>query len=245
MQKSILLGIICLYQLASIWAAPTSLFWTICTTETLDTGVVSAQATNYFPLKKGDGPYFSPQVGCNFGLFTWNNFSGEAGLDYIKGHPNAVIFNGKIGCPEGKLFTNAPSLSVGIYNAGPKPNKTNVFNIVDCIVGKSLPKCLGGELFAGVYRGGKTLGKHNAGIMVGYDRGFYAAKAEDGSDYYKLYLTADYASGKNVIGGYGVSATYYFTPLCNLQTGPIRFNAPKINGRWKWSLSFTYGVKVR
>lgn len=46
----------------------------------------------------------------------------------------------------------------------------------------------------------------------------------------KWVLAADYASGRNAIGGGGVGIYYYFTPNISLLTGPVWFNDESING---------------
>jgi hypothetical protein len=49
-------------------------------------------------------------------------------------------------------------------------------------------------------------------------------------------FSADYATGKNTIGGGGVALTHYFTPDIYLETGPVWFNSRSTNGPWKWAL---------
>jgi len=49
-------------------------------------------------------------------------------------------------------------------------------------------------------------------------------------------LAADYASGKNYIGGGGFGMYHYFTKDISLLTGPVWFNDHAINGQWKWTV---------
>jgi hypothetical protein len=71
--------------------------------------------------------------------------------------------------------------------------------------------------------------------MVAFDHGFIPAKDAAGNEYSKVVFAADYASGKNAIGGYGIGVNYYFTKDISLLTGPVFFNEKKINGTWKLS----------
>ncbi len=71
--------------------------------------------------------------------------------------------------------------------------------------------------------------------MVAFDRGFLPAKDAEGNEYSKVVLAADYASGKNSIGGGGAGLYYYFTKNIDLLTGPVWFNDKGINGDWKWT----------
>jgi hypothetical protein len=76
----------------------------------------------------------------------------------------------------------------------------------------------------------------NAGGMVGYDYGFWKVKDAAGAEYNKWTVLADYASGKNFIGGYSVGMGYNFTKDIDILTGPVWFNDHVINGGWKWTV---------
>jgi hypothetical protein len=62
--------------------------------------------------------------------------------------------------------------------------------------------------------------------MVAYDRWLKKDKVQ---------FAADYASGKNYIGGGGVGLYYYFTPNISILAGPVWFNDKGINGKMKWT----------
>lgn len=229
--------------ISNVFATPTSLFWTNCTTDTLDTGIVNVDVDNYFTILegRGKGSSFSPDIGATLGVFSWHDLKAEAGVDYIAGVDNDFFFNGKVGMEEGKLFQYAPSWSLGMFDIGTKPHRTN-FNIIDLVIGKSLPDIIGGRFFLGGYGGTtNTLGKNRGGIMVGFDRGFRQVKDKEGTSYYKWHFSADFASGKNVIGGGGFALSHYFSPYLYIETGPVWFNAPQINGQWKWALQINFG----
>src|SRR5581483_9729488 len=126
-------------------ATPTSLFWTNCTTDTLDPGRGNIDVDNYFTLfeGKGRGSSFSPDLGFTVGVLSLGDFKVESGVDYIVGSDNLFYFNGKVGIDEGKLFSSSPSMSLGFFNLGVKSHATN-FDVVDFVIGKSLPEPIGG-----------------------------------------------------------------------------------------------------
>jgi hypothetical protein len=238
--KSIVFMFLAQCAISTLYAGPTSLFWTNCTTAVLDTGTLHLNVDNYFSVfnRRGHGESFPPDVGFTYGLFTWNNIKAEAGFDYFGGADNPWTFNSKMGVPENALFCHAPSLSLGMFDIGTRcrgKHATNQ-NVVDLIIGKSLPDSVGGIFYVAGFSGGRAMGKNRQGFMVGFERTFCPAMYCDGTEYHKLKLEIDYASGKNTIGGGGVGIAYYFTPGITLLTGPVFFNDAKINGSWKWSV---------
>jgi hypothetical protein len=240
MKKELIVLCTQLLMAASIEATPSSLFWTNCTTSIQKTGTANLNVDNYFRVihpRKGDSA-FPTDFGVTVGAFSWNNVQGEIGADYIAGKHTPWYFSGKIGLDEEILFSHAPAVNIGIFNAGTKnsgPKRTNE-NIVDLIFGKSLPGCLGGKLYLGLFSGSKAMGKNRCGVMIGYHRPFFLVKDRVGEEYHTLALCADYASGKNTIGGGGCGLMYYFTPKISILTGPVWFNDHDINGKWKWSV---------
>lgn len=229
-------------------ATPSSVFWTNCTTEVLSTGTVNLNVDNYFTLfnRRGHNSYFSPDVGLLFGLFTWNGISSEAGIDLQGGTDRPLFFNAKLGIPEKKLFCDAPSFSLGIFGVGTQTSgqeRTNA-NVLDAVVGKTLPNPIGGNFYVGGYSGSSALRGTRQGFMVAYTRFFKEVKHVDGSKYHKWEFGADYASGKNLIGGGGFALTYYFTPSICIQTGPVWFNSSQLLGNWKWSIQIYMAFDV-
>lgn len=230
--------------ITSLWAVPTSLFWTNCTTGVQPEHTARICALNYFPIKhRHCDPAFPIDVGATYGLFSFNGMSAEAGVDFLAGTSHPFFFNAKVGVHEDWLFSSAPSLSVGIYNVGTRtggPKRTNQ-NIIDVVLGKSLPEL--GTVYLGGFSGSHAMGKNHGGVMVGYSYAFCKRKYVcDGREYNKWAVLADYASGKNTIGGGGIACSYYFTPDAFVTTGPVWFNSAKINGRWKWSLQLYVDV---
>lgn len=231
-----------------LYGTPSTVFWTVCTTDVYSTGTGHIDEDNYFTVfnKRKHGSSFPPDTGFELGVFSWGNMSVEAGIDYLGGTDDPLFFNIGASIPEGKMFCHAPSFKVGFFNAGTRyhgHDRTNQ-NIVDIIVGKSLPDWIGGRFFVGGFFGSRTIGKNRQGFMVSYQRPFCSVKHCDGKDYFKWVLCANYASGKNTIGGGGLGIYYYFTPDISILTGPVLFNSNKINGNWKWSVQIDISFSV-
>lgn len=256
-----ILAFLLLLTLNFTWidARPTSLFWTNCTTDVLPAGTGRVESYNYFTIynkRNKPGEFFNPDIGVTMGVFSWQNINVEAGLDYIGGARDPFYFNAKIGMAENVEFPFAPTVSVGIYNIGTRSHTTlspgclngiclpTNQDIVDVVLGKTLPY-FGGKLYIGGFCGRKSMGKNRAGVLVGYSRGFlHAIEAQTGMQYDKWTFLADYASGKNTIGGGGIAVSYHFTPYICLRTGPVWFNTKQFNGRWKWSVQFLCDVPL-
>ena len=223
-------------------AAPSSLYWTNCTTGVKDTGTINFSTSNYFTMFKSHGKNtsFPTDIGLNFGLATWHDFSLEMGFDYLVGKTNTLAFSGKFGIKENKLFNKAPSFSFGIFSVSTKQSANQ--DVLNFVLGKELPGPIGGILYAGAFSGSQYLGKNRQGVMVGYDRGFYDAVDSSGSKYSKWHFLADYSSGKNAIGGGGFGLSYYFNKDIWVIAGPVWFNDRKLNGSCKWTLQFNFNI---
>lgn len=243
--RILLLSVMMLGSIHRIWGTPSSLFWTNCTTDVQPTGTGNIDADNYFTVfnSKGRGQTFPPDIGVLIGVFTVKDFSVEMGFDYLGGTDYPLFFNAKIGIPEAKLFSWSPSFSLGVFDIGTKSGVTNL-NVFDVVFGASLPKEIGGNVYIGGYTGNRALGRVRQGYMVGFSFPFSPAKDCKGKEYHKWILEADYASGKNELGGGGVGLSYYFTPSISIQTGPTWFNDAKTNGRWKWSFQVDIGFPI-
>lgn len=242
------LGLLFLF-IGILEGTPSSVFWTNCTTDVYATGTGHIDVDNYFTVfnRRGHGSSFAPDTGFELGAFSWEDWSCEAGIDYSGGTDDPLFFNIGIGLPEDKLFSEAPSFKVGFFNAGTRSSghsRTNQ-NIVDVIIGKTLPDWIGGgKLCIGGFSGSRAMGKNRQGFMVSYQRSFCPAKYCDDKEYFKWVICADYASGKNTIGGGGVGVYHYFTPDISILTGPVWFNSTKINGDWKWSVQIDISFSV-
>jgi hypothetical protein len=219
----------------------------VCTTDVYDAGIGHIDPDNYFTIfkKRGKNPSFPTDIGFEIGIFNWKDIKVETGFDYSGGTNHPFFFNVGAGVEENKMFCHSPSFKVGIFNVGTHSghHRTDQ-NILDIIVGKSLPDWIGGNLFLGGFSGSKAMGKNRQGFMAAYTRSFCPAKYCGDKDYFKWVLAVDYASGKNTVGGGGIGMYYYFTPDISILTGPVWFNDAKINGKWKWSVQVDISFKL-
>ncbi len=126
----------------------------------------------------------------------------------------------------------APALQLGFYAYGTQGGNTNA-DIVYLVTGRTFGET---QLAAAYWTGnGQTLRSSNNRMQ---DRGYMASVQHKLSDHASL--VADYESGRNVLGGGGVGASYNLTKQCNLVTGPVWFNDRGLNGGMKWTTQFTW-----
>lgn len=223
-----------------IYATPSTTYWTPCTSDVQPYKKWHITYDSYFTVdkegsEKGDLP---TDTGLTIGVLPFEKLNLEVGVDFMQPQDDPWMFNAKLGTPEGALFEGSPALNLGIFNVGTKKDVTD-YNIVDFIAGKTLPWKLG-RLFLGGYWGSDTLKSSSGevkdnGFMVGYDYGFLPVK-DDKGEFNRFVLAADYASGKNAIGGGGVGLYTYFTRDIDLLTGPVWFEDQGLNGNWKWTV---------
>jgi hypothetical protein len=249
----------------TVSATPSTTYWTPATSDVQPFNVWHIGVDNYFRLSRtaeegapnagGQLGSFPTDVGLTVGVLPFEKLNMEVGIDGLfpgtHAHPaltsigNSLLFNAKIGTPEGAFFGSwFPAINIGIFNVGTKSEVTDM-NIVDLIVGKTLGPF--GRIHVGGYygnpgsalmrEGGGASGElDNAGGMVGYDYGFWKVKDKEGNEYNKWVFAADYASGKNFIGGGGFGMYHFFNKDISLLTGPVWFNDHVINGQWKWTV---------
>ena len=223
-----------------VYATPSTTYWTPCVFDVQPYGVWHITQDNYFTVdkkgtEKGD---LTTDVGLTVGVLPFEKLNLEVGFDMNEPLDDPLSFNAKFGTPENSLFQGSPALNLGIFNVGTQEDSTD-YNIVDFIVGKTLPAKLG-RLHLGLYAGSNTLKNSggqvkNEGFMWGYDKGFCPVKDQKG-EFNRFVLAADYASGKNAIGGGGVGMYTYFTRDVSLLMGPVWFNDQGLNGNWKWTV---------
>jgi len=176
-------------------------------------------------------PAFPAVAGLTFGKKTGGGFSLEYGFDYLFPADYPLYFNVRCGFLEGAISSSAPAVQIGVFNIGTKKDVTNQ-NIVYTVVGKTLPNGMG-RFSVGYYVGNGCVlkssdgEKENKGFMVAYDR---IIKPD------KFAFAADYASGKNSVGGGGFGIYYYFAKNASLLVGPVWFNDKALNGKMKWTI---------
>lgn len=239
MKKSLFYLFLVLFPFHVVFATPSSLFYTNCTTQIQQKGVLSLGLNTFFTVfkKRGHGSQLPVDVGLTLGLFKWEDLAGEVGIDFLGSTDDPILFNAKIGMQEDKLFKHAPAFNVGIFNVGTRHHGNSFSrtdqNIVDFIFGKKVGNTEL-RLYLGFFSGSRTIGHDRRGIMGGFSYSFGKTKDSQNKEYFKWLIAADYASGKNTIGGGGFGFYYYFFPSVSLITGPVFFNSEKYNGSWKW-----------
>jgi hypothetical protein len=223
-------------------ATPSTTYWTPMTVDIQPYGVLHAGVDNYFTVfRKADdgGGMFPTDLGLTLGVLPFDKLRMEVGVDLLESSDNPLYFNAKIGVPEDAFFSGQPTLQIGVFNVGTKSDVTNQ-NILYGVIGKSIPGI--GRLSVGPYIGNKKVlvdkdgEKENVGFMAAFDRAFLPAKDAAGNEFSRVVVAADYASGKNAIGGGGAGLYYFFTKDISLLTGPVFFNEEAINGKWKWTV---------
>jgi len=231
-------------------ATPSTTYWTPMTVDIQSFGVLHTGVDNYFTVfRKAEdgGGMFPTDLGLTIGVLPFDKVKMEFGVDLLESSDNPLFFNAKIGIPEDAFFSWQPTLQVGVFNVGTKSDVTNQ-NIVFGVVGKSIPAI--GRISAGAYLGNKKVlldkdgEKENAGFMVAYDRAFLPVKDKDGNEFSRVVFAADYASGKNAIGGGGAGLYYFFTKDISVLTGPVFFNEEAINGKWKWTVQLDINTSL-
>ena len=216
------------------WATPSTTYWTPCTTDIQAPRVWHLGIDDYFTVGKrgpgNSGEGFPTDVGVQYGIEVTKKIQAEVGCDMLEPADDPWYLNGKIGCPEGALGAGAPAIELGIFNVGLHRGVTNqdIFNV---IIGKTLPDN-SGRLHAALYCGNPGVlrsgegARENTGFMIAYDRWLIPGK---------WLLAADWASGKNAIGGGGAGVYYFFTKDVSVLAGPVWFNDRGINGTVKWT----------
>ncbi|MBI4218188.1 MAG: hypothetical protein HY610_03640 [Elusimicrobia bacterium] len=238
----ILVGIAVCVLSGPAGSTPSTTYWTPSVIDIQGHKVGHVTYDNYTTLtKKGitnGGSAFANDLGLTVGVLPFQKFQMEVGFDWMEPADYPLSFNAKAGAPEGALFQGAPALQIGIFNVGTEKDITDQ-NIGYVVTGRSLPAGLGRVHLSAYLGNSKVLkdsdgNKENTGFMVAYDYGFWAAQSNDGG-FNRVVFAADYASGKNAIGGGGVGLYYYFTKNVDLLAGPVWFNDTVMNGVWKWT----------
>jgi hypothetical protein len=237
----------CVYGMASVsLATPSTEFWTSGTTDIQPFGMAHIGIDNYFTVFKifADGAgAFPTDAGLTVGVLPFSKVQMEIGVDLMEPQDFPVFANAKIGIPENGLFKGQPGIAAGIFNVGTKKDVTN-YNIGYAALGKTIPVI--GRLFIGGYMGNKNVlgGITDKGVTIAWDHGFLNATGAGGSDYSRLLLCADLASGKNIYGGGGVGIAWFFNENISILTGPVFFNDEALNGKWKWTTQLDINLKV-
>jgi hypothetical protein len=150
-------------------------------------------------------------AGLTVGVLPLEKIQLEIGIDYRDAggeHTYPLLFNTKIGVPEGALFSNSPALAIGGYDFGTKSDVTD-YNIYYGLAAKTVGAF--GRFSAGYYSGNKDLlldidgEKDNDGILLSWDR-----TMTEISD--KLWAAIDYQGGDNGYGALSFGVAWKFAP---------------------------------
>lgn len=159
-----------------------------------------------------DGSRTPPMVdlGLTGGVLPFGKVQAEIGIDVMASgtaaDKNPLYFNGKIGTPEGSLFTGSPAIAAGGYNFGTKHGVTN-FNVVYGLAAKTLP--VAGRLSAGWFAGNDRLladrdGRPDEkGVLLSWDRTL--AEISD-----RLWAAVDYQGSDSALGALSFGLSWAF-----------------------------------
>ncbi len=162
-------------------------------------------------------------IGLTVGVLPFEKIQMEAGIDYRDAdgtHDSPMLFNAKLGVPEGVLFEGAPAVAVGGYDFGTKKDVSDS-NIYYGLVAKTFDKV--GRLSAGYYVGNDKVlvdidkKKDNTGILLSWDR-----TISEVSD--KLWAAIDYQGGDNDYGALSFGVAWKFAPNVGVIVGYDIYN---------------------
>ncbi len=220
------------------FAWETTEFWTPCVIDVHPYAVPELMIGNFFTVDKkmaNGGSAFPTDLAFEIGVLPFDKIQMEVGIDAMEPSDDPYMFNTKIGTPEDSLFKGSPGLAIGVFDVGTNQTTTG-YDIGDVVIGKTIPSI--GRIHLGYYYGNHAVllngnGKpENQGWMIAYDRTVLTI-SKDWMD--SIVLAADYASGKNYIGGGGFGLYLNWTKNISLLIGPTWFNDATINGPMKWT----------
>ncbi len=238
MQKKILaLSIVtALLWSGPVYSTPSTIYWTAGTADIQPYKVCHITVDNYVD----EHSYFPPDYGLTVGVLPFEKFQAEIGIDVLEPSDYPLYFNTKFGSPENSLFSGSPAWSFGMWNIGTKSDVTD-YDILQLAFTKTLPNNFGRIHVGGYYGVTDTLkitateaDGDRGGFTIGYDKYIWKDK---------IMLIADYAAGKNAVGGGGVGLGFYFMPSIAILTGPVWFNDKELNGSWKWTVQVDVNFK--
>jgi hypothetical protein len=205
-------------------ATPSTTYWTPATTYTQPYLVPHLTYDTYVA---GKG-MLQNDYGLTIGFLPFEKLQGEVGVDvFLPGDKigDNVYLNAKLTLPEGAFGAYQPGVSLGIQSVGFKEDYSD-YDHLHLSVSKSFAG-IGTFVVGGYYGLNKDLylGSDGEATQAGFMASYTSPDIKVGlPGLDKIVLAADYASGNNAFGGYGVGAALYFTPAIALLTGPVWFN---------------------
>jgi hypothetical protein len=254
MGRAIALSFAAIAALPSLASAtPSTTYWAPSTASCQAWKTVHVTYDTYFgkgPAAGSPGaPNYPIDTGLTAGFLPFQKVQGEVGFDFLLPSPDPFFVNAKLCTPEGSLFKGSPGIGGGIYNVGTKSGSTD-YNVLYLMVQKTIPN-VGGYIAGGIYHGTSgALFTNSEGEVVktGAMFAFFSPDIKlDWKGLKKINLTADVQTGKNVLGGGGFGAYFYFTDTISVLTGPVWFfdEGLQPGGRsWMWTFQLDVDVPL-
>jgi hypothetical protein len=232
-------------------ATNSTTFWTPMTPDIQPYGVLHFGVDSYFRIAHDSNSTLPADFTVlTIGVLPFQKIQMEVGADHVANTAHPWLFNAKVGSPENAWFHGSPAIQAGIFNVTKKFRTGRAdSNIFFGVIGKTFAPL--GRFSVGPYWGNHATllssrgAAENSGFMAAFDRGFHSAKGHGGAEYKKLVVAADYASGKNIVGGGGAGLYYFFSEGISVLVGPVFFNDRGLNGKWKFTAQLDINLNVR
>ena len=229
---------------SSAWATASTVFWTPATTYVQPFLVPHLTYDTYF-AERGAYPVLT---GLTIGISPVEKLQAEIGFDlqYPSLGSTALLFNGKVGIPDGAFGAWQPGISGGIMAAGVRT--ATRFNMLHAEVSKGLPI---GTLAVGGYYGleedlwvDDTGDEDRVGLIASYVTPDWNLNV---TGLTKVNAFADVQTGDNAFGAWGAGVGFFFTPAIALLTGPVFFLNERLQpggSSMMWSVQVDVDVDV-
>lgn len=233
-------------------ATPSTTVWAPSTTAIQPYLTPHLTYDTYFWNKGSAGSTSSPiypvTTGLTMGVLPFEDVQLELGFDLLLPASDPLLLNAKLGIPEDKLLSWAPSFAVGIFGVG-----TASATRYDMVYGQlqhSLP--FGGFVSAGGYYAlSDTLFHASTGEVqrAGFMGGVGSPDINVNWPWLqKITVAADVQTGKNAFGAVGGALSLYFTDKVSLLTGPIVFFDRDVqpgSSRMMWTMQLDIDMPLR
>jgi hypothetical protein len=233
-------------------ATPTTTVWAPSTTAIQPYLTPHLTYDTYFWNKGSAGSTSSPiypvTTGLTMGVLPFEDVQLEIGFDLLLPASDPLLLNAKLGIPEDKLLSWAPSFAVGIAGVG-----TASATRYDMLYGQlqhSLP--FGGFVSAGGYYALSDTNFHASTGEVnraGFIGGIGSPDINLNLPWLqKITVAADVQTGNNAFGAAGGAVSFYFTDRISVLTGPIYFfdrDMQPGSSRVMWTMQLDIDMPLR
>jgi hypothetical protein len=236
----------------SAQATPTTTVWAPSTTAIQPYLTPHLTYDTYFWNKGSAGSTSSPiypvTTGLTMGVLPFEDVQLELGFDLLLPASDPLLLNAKLGIPEDKLLSWAPSFAIGVMGVG-----TASATRYDMLYGQlqhSLP--FGGYISAGGYYALNDTNFHSSTGEVNR-AGFLGGVGSPDINVnlpwlQKITLGADVQTGNNAFGAAGAAMSFYFTDKISVLTGPIYFfdrDTQPGSSRVMWTMQLDIDMPLR